>query len=57
MPQPATPPSRIGTVTLTAHVPKEIRDRLKILAVKRGKTMNDLLAEAIEDLFAKHGDG
>lgn len=57
MPQPTTPPSRIGTVTLTAHVPKEIRDRLKILAVKRGKTMNDLLAEAIDDLFEKHGDG
>jgi predicted DNA-binding protein len=50
-----TPPSRTGTVTITAHMPRETRDRLKIMAVRLGRTMNELMAEAIEDLFAKYG--
>jgi predicted transcriptional regulator len=54
MPTPPTPPSRAGTVTITAHMPKETRDRLKIMAVRLGRTMNDLMAEALEDLFTKH---
>jgi len=48
------PPSRAGTVTITAHLPKETRDRLKILAVRLDRTMNELMAEALEDLFRKH---
>ena len=51
-----TPPSRAATVTLTAHLPRETRDRLKIMAVRVGRTMNDMIAEAIEDLFAKYGE-
>jgi predicted DNA-binding protein len=35
-------------------MPKETRDRLKIMAVRLGRTMNDLMAEALEDLFTKH---
>jgi hypothetical protein len=54
MPTPPTPPSRAGTVTITAHMPKEKRDRLKIMAVRLGRTMNELMAEALEDLFRKH---
>jgi predicted DNA-binding protein len=50
------PPSREGTVAITAHLPKETRDRLKIMAVRLGRTMNDLMAEALEDLFRKHGE-
>jgi hypothetical protein len=48
--------SRTGTVPITAHLPKEIRDRLKILAVRLDRTMNDLMAEALSDLFRKHGE-
>ena len=48
-------PARAGTVPITAHLPKEIRDRLKILAVELDRTMNDLMGEALGDLFAKHG--
>jgi predicted transcriptional regulator len=48
--------SRAGTVAITAHLPKEVRDRLKILAVRLDRTMNDLMAEALTDLFAKHGE-
>lgn len=47
-------PSRAGTVPITAHLPKEVRDRLKILAVHLDRTMNDLMAEALRDLFRKH---
>ena len=54
MPTSPIPPSRAGTVTITAHMPKETRDRLKIMAVRLGRTMNELMAEALEDLFRKH---
>lgn len=47
--------SREGTVAITAHLPPEIRDRLKILAARERRTMNDMIAEALEDLFRKHG--
>jgi predicted transcriptional regulator len=46
---------RAGTVPITAHLPKEVRDRLKILAGRLDRTMNDLMAEALNDLFRKHG--
>ena len=52
----AGPRSRAGTVPITAHLPKEIRDRLKILAVRLDRTMNELMAEALNDLFKKHGE-
>jgi len=50
----AIPPSRAKTVTITVHTPKDVRDRLKILAVKLDRTMNELMAEALQDLFMKH---
>ena len=49
-------PSRAGTVAITGHLPKEVRDRLKILAVRLNRTMNDLIAEALDDLFRKHDE-
>jgi hypothetical protein len=50
------PRSRAGTVPITAHLPKEVRDRPKILAVRLDRTMNELMAEALSDLFTKHGE-
>lgn len=47
--------SRQGTKPVTAHYPKEVSDRLKILAVEQNTTMQDLIAEALNDLFAKYG--
>lgn len=49
------PPSRRGTRPITAHLPKEVRDQLKILAIEQDTTVHGLLAEAINDLFAKYG--
>jgi predicted transcriptional regulator len=53
----AREPNHIGTLAITAHLPKETRDRLKILAVRMGRTMNQMIAEALDDLFAKYGQG
>jgi hypothetical protein len=50
------PRSRAGTVPIAAHLPKEVRDRPKILAVRLDRTMNELMAEALSDLFTKHGE-
>ena len=47
-------PCQAGTVAITARLPREVRNRLKKLAIDLERTMNDLIAEALEDLFAKH---
>lgn len=51
----SVPPSRQNTRPITGHFPKEVRDQLKILAVERDTTMHNLIAEALNDLFAKYG--
>jgi hypothetical protein len=48
-------PGRDGTAPITAHFPKEVRRQLKGLANELDRTMHDLIAEAFNDLFAKHG--
>ncbi|QDZ39834.1 hypothetical protein FRE64_07690 [Euhalothece natronophila Z-M001] len=48
------PPSRQNTRPITGHFPKEVRDQLKILAVQEDTTMHNLIAEALNDLFAKY---
>lgn len=51
----SVPPSRQNTRPITGHFPKEVRDQLKILAVEKDTTMHHLMAEALNDLFAKYG--
>lgn len=46
---------RAGTSPITVHFPTEVRDQLKIMAVEQRTTMQQLIAEAFNDLFAKHG--
>jgi len=48
-------PSRSGTAPITGHFPRQVRDQLKILAIERGSTLYNLMAEAYNDLFAKYG--
>jgi hypothetical protein len=48
-------PSRAGTAPITGHFPRQVRDQLKILAIERGSTLYNLMAEAYNDLFAKYG--
>jgi hypothetical protein len=37
-------------------MPREVRNRLQKLAGDLERTMNDLIAEALDDLFTKHGE-
>lgn len=48
-------PSRVDTVPITGHFPKQVRDQLKILAIEQSSTLHNLVAEAYNDLFAKYG--
>lgn len=46
---------RAGRQFLAAHVLPEAAKQFKLLAVQRDKTTQEMLIEAINDLFAKHG--
>jgi len=46
---------RAGRQFIAAHVVPEAAKQLKLLAVQAERTTQDLLIEAINDLFAKHG--
>lgn len=48
-------PSRTGTRPITVHFPQEVRDQLKLIALQQQKTLQNLLAEGFNDLFAKYG--
>lgn len=43
------------TRPITVHFPEEVRDQLKLLALQQKKTLQNLLAEGFNDLFAKYG--
>ena len=46
---------RAGTKPIAGHFPKQVRDELKKLAIERDTTLQLLMAEAFNDLFAKYG--
>lgn len=46
--------NRIGRVQLQGYFPPEYRTRLKILSATTGRTMEELLTEALDNLFALH---
>lgn len=54
-------PSRVATVPIMGHFPESVRNQMKMLALElqmkegRKRTMQGLLGEALNDLFAKHG--
>lgn len=60
-PAPASPPahraqpSRVGTKPITVHFPQAVRDQIKRLAIDEGTTSQELLGEALNDLFRKYG--
>lgn len=53
MPPKAVPPSRTGRVLVGAHFAPEVQTALKIIAAEERTTMQALLAEAINAVFAK----
>lgn len=47
-------PSRRETVALTVHFPEKVRRQLKILSSEEGRHMDDMVAEALNLLFAAY---
>ena len=54
--QAATPlqPSRRQTKAITVHFPEEVRRQLKALAGEHGRHVDDMVAEALNLLFARY---
>lgn len=53
--QPYKQPSRADTKPITGHFPKQVRDELKKLAIEQDTTLQNIMGEAFNDLFAKYG--
>lgn len=51
----ATSKAREGRQFIAAHALPEAAKQFKLLAVQQSKTVQELLIEAINDLFAKYG--
>jgi hypothetical protein len=48
-------PGRVGKSNVMGYFPPAVKNQLRILAADRDTTIQDLLAEALNDLFAKRG--
>lgn len=46
---------REGKSNVTGYFPPEVKKQLRLLAAEQDTTIQDLLAEALNDLFAKNG--
>jgi len=60
--EPAPPPktitaptSRDGTAIISVHLPKDVRRQLKGLAADQERTVADIVAEALNLVFARYG--
>ena len=51
----AAQPGRVGKISVTGYFAPEVRRQLKRLAADAETTVQALLGEALNDLFAKHG--
>lgn len=54
-PRPRVSTRKEGTKQIAGHFPAEVAWQLRELGVDRRTTVQALLAEALNDLFAKHG--
>ena len=52
--QPYERPSRAGKVAVTGFFDSRVRRQLKVMAAEGDTTVQALLTEALNDLFAKH---
>ena len=48
-------PGRAGKSNVTGYFPLEVKRQLRLLAAEQDTTIQNLLATALNDLFAKHG--
>jgi hypothetical protein len=47
-------PSREGKTPITAYLSHDFKSSLRLIQAKRGGSVQELIAEALNDLFAKH---
>jgi len=52
---PEKRPDRAGKRATLFHIPAAAKKQLAVLAIERETTQQALLAEALNDLFKKHG--
>ena len=48
-------PTRRGKINVSAYFPREVKASLRMVQAKRGGQVQELLAEALNLLFAKYG--
>lgn len=48
-------PGRASKSNVTGYFPQAVKKQLRLLAAEQDTTIQRLLAEALNDLFAKHG--
>ena len=46
--------SRVGKTNVTGYFPPEVKTSLRLVQARRPGTLQDILAEALNDLFAKY---
>ena len=51
----ALPKSRVGLVQITGHFTLPVRQQLELIGLQQNRTNQDVLAEALNDLFVKYG--
>ena len=56
VPNTATPSPSGKKVTINGSFSPEMRDALKMLALKRGMKLHELMTEAFDDVLRKHGE-
>lgn len=49
------PPSRQGKRTIAGHFDPEVSKQFKLIGAETDRSLQDMLAEAINDFFKKHG--
>ena len=47
-------PSRTGKTNLTAYLSQDYKRNMRLIQAKTGKSLQALIAEALNDLFTKH---
>ena len=48
-------PSRVGKGNVTGYYPPAVKKQLRFMSAERDTNIQDLVAEALNDLFAKYG--
>jgi hypothetical protein len=54
-PDPHYRPGRADKVNVTGYFPPEVKKQLRMMSAEQDKTIQQLLAEALNDMFAKYG--